>query len=79
MAFVALTEVQAAYRAGFARWRDFRLALRRGEFPQPDVEFKDGPRWDEERLIKWLRKERTLTEQPSDAVLIERASRCVRP
>lgn len=51
----ALPEIEAAYLAGFANWRDFRLALRRGTFPQPDRMMPDGPRWSEETLQAWLR------------------------
>jgi hypothetical protein len=50
----ALTEVQAADRLGFRRWRDFARALRVGAIPRPDVTLPDGPRWSQTRLDRWL-------------------------
>ena len=68
----ALSEIQAAARAGFARWRDFRLALRQRRFPAPDRELPDGPRWDQERLDRWLRGEQDTSEMSDEQELIER-------
>jgi hypothetical protein len=51
---LALTEIEAAHQAGFKRWRDFRAALRRGQFPQPDQVLADGPRWSQTRIERWL-------------------------
>lgn len=52
-----MTEIQVAAWAGFARWKDFRAAVRDGRFPAPDRELPDGPRWDSEKLEKWLRRD----------------------
>lgn len=67
-----LTEIEAAHWARFARWKDFRAALRSGRFPSPDHELPDGPRWSTDNLEKWLRKQKQ-SHNDDEAELIERA------
>lgn len=50
----ALSEVDAAAKLGFRRFRDFTRAVRRGAVPGPDRQLPDGPRWSETALDAWL-------------------------
>ena len=75
MTMPALPEIHAAYRAGFCSWRDFRLALRQGRFPRPDRVLPDGPRWDQDRLDRWLRGEQDTPEMSDEQELIERCQK----
>lgn len=51
----ALSEVQAAARAGFVQWRHFVLARRTNQFPPPVREVPGiGPVWNERQIDEWL-------------------------
>lgn len=72
----ALTEVAAAHLAGFGRFRDFRRAVSRGQFPAPDLQLPDGPRWSHARIERWLSGEPDrATLDAEETALIRRLER----
>ena len=71
----ALHEIQVAELLGFTRVKDWERARRKGLIPAPDQELPDGPRWDRERLLAWLRgTEETTSLMDDEKELIERAN-----